>query len=112
MTAFEILLNKYYETIEQNEPKSRQVVANSNSTELFSLIKKFIDTSFFHGNNLTYRDIIVEIIEKSAFILQQANHEEWLRVKYIFEQNELHFIRRDRGKTELANLKMRLDYAF
>lgn len=112
MTAFEILLNKFYETIEQNEPKSKEKSGQSNSLELFSLIKKYIDTSFFYGHNLRYRDRLIEITEKSALILQKTNHQDWLTLKYAFEDNDLHFIRRDRGKEELAKLKMKLDSAF
>ena len=112
MTAFEILLNSFYDTIEQNEPSSSKESKPSSSMELISLIRKYIDTSFFHGHNLRYRDKLVEIIEKSALILQQSNHEDWLKLKYAFEQNDLHFIRRDRGKAELAMLKMKLDRTF
>jgi len=113
MTAFEILLNKFYETIEQNEPNKYHDHANNrNSSELYKLIRKFIDTSFFHGNNLSYKNALSEILETSANVLQKTNHEDWSKIKYAFVQNDLHIIRRDRRKVDIANLKMKLDNVF
>ena len=47
MTAFEILLNKFYDIIEKNEPSSDIQETNQNHSELNTVIKKFIDASFF-----------------------------------------------------------------
>lgn len=112
MTAFEILLNKFYETIEENEPKNGHPGEQHSSADLFTLIHKFIDTSFIYGHNLKYKSIISDLLEKAANILQNTNHEDWVMVKYKFVENDLHIIRRDRGKAEIATLKMKLDQAF
>ena len=59
-----------------------------------------------------YKNIISDLLEKAANILQNTNHEDWVMVKYKFVENDLHIIRRDRGKAEIATLKMKLDQAF
>lgn len=112
MTAFEILLNKFYETIEQNEPQKTNPRRKFKKDELNQLIRKFIDTSFFHGHNLNYKKILSELLDQSAGILQKTDYEDWQKVKVAFIENDLHIIRRDREKTEVANLKMRLDRTF
>lgn len=109
MTAFEILLNRFYDSIENNEPANVKHKDNQSSTELFSTIKQFIDTSFFHGHNLSYRNMISECLKKSEILLKQSNHEQWAYVQYIFVQNELNTIRRDRAGQDVQNLKMSLD---
>lgn len=106
MTAFEILLNRFYDSIVKNEPASKD---NQSSSELFSTIKKFIDISFFHGSNLSYQDVISEYLEKSEILLQESSHEDWAYVKYIFVQNELNTLRGDRVHQDVQNLKMSLD---
>ena len=112
MTAFEILLNKFYETIEHNEPTDSMPSKNIKTKELNKLIKKFIDTSFFHGHNLKYKSVLSDLLNQSAGILQNTNHEDWSRLKFTFIENDLHIIRHDREKTDIANLKMKLDRAF
>ena len=77
MTAFEILLNKFYDTIEQNEPDKSGSARENKSNELYNLIKKFIDISFFHGHNLKYKNILTDMLQQSACILQKTNHEEF-----------------------------------
>lgn len=114
MTAFEILLNTFYDTIEQNEPEEDY---NSNDgqekkNELFSLIRKYIDTSFFHGENLRYKNLLSDIKRQTAAMLQGSSHEDWARVKFAFMENELHIIKQGRGKSEVADLKMKLDCIF
>lgn len=106
MTAFEILLNKFYDSIESNEPTNQD---NQSSSELFPTIKQFIDTSFYYGHNLSYSDLISECLEKSENLLKQGSHEQWAYVKYIFVQNELNIIRKDRLHEDVQNLKMNLD---
>ena len=112
MTAFEILLNKFFETIERNEPNNHTLNHHNKTKELFQLIRHFIDTSFLHGDNLSYNNTISELMNKSADLLQKLPHEEWAKVKYVFMENDLHIIRRDRGKADVENLKMRLDQIF
>ena len=112
MTAFEILLNKFYDTIEENEPEKSQKSVGHKSNELSGIIKKFIDTSFFHGHNLQYQNVLTEMLQQSATILQQTNHEDWSKVRYAFMENDLHIIKRDRERADIANLKMKLDRLF
>lgn len=106
MTAFEILLNRFYDSIENNEPTNKD---NQNSSELYSTIRQFIDTSFFHGHNLSYQDMISAYLKKSEILLKQSSHEQWAYVKYIFVQNELNIIKRDRVHQDVQSLKMSLD---
>ncbi len=106
MTAFEILLNRFYDSIENNEPINKD---NQNSSELYPTIKQFIETSFYHGHNLSYSNLISDCLEKSEILLKQASHEQWAYVKYIFVQNELNIIRNDRVHEDVQNLKMSLD---
>lgn len=112
MTAFEILLNKFYETIERNEPTVSKSSKKIKTNELNKLIRKFVDTSFFHGHNLKYKNVLSELLNQSAGILQNTNHEDWSKLKFTFIENDLHIIRRDREKTDIANLKMKLDRTF
>ena len=112
MTAFEILLNKFYETIEQNEPNPNQTTNTYQSIELFSLIRKYVETSFFYGNNLRYRDLLMDITERSAKVFKKSKYDDWLRIKYAFIDNDLHTIKRARCKGELILLKKNLDQIF
>lgn len=112
MTAFEILLNKFYDTIEQNEPEKSHTSAGYKLNELSGLIKKFIDTSFFHGHNLQYKNLLTDLLQQSAGILQKTNHEDWTRIRFAFMENDLHFIKRNRERADVANLKMKLDRLF
>ena len=109
MTAFEILLNKLYDSIENNEPPKIKHNDNQNSSELFSCIKQFIDTAFFHGHNLSYQHMILSCLHESEILLQNANHEHWSYVKYIFIENELNTIKKGRVHQDIQNLKMSLD---
>ena len=112
MTAFEILLNKFYDTIEKNEPDTIPSKVQNKANELSQLIRKFIDTSFSHGEYLAYNNKLTELIENAGGLLQNTTHEEWSNVKYVFMENDLHIIRRDRDKVDVQNLKMRLDRIF
>jgi len=112
MTAFEILLNKLYDTIEENEPKSTPEVTQFNSKDLFPTIRSFVDISFSHGHKLSYRNILSELIENAANSLQNTTHEEWTKVKFTFIENDLHTIRRDRNQHDVHNLKSILDRTF
>lgn len=112
MTAFEIFLNKFYDTIEKNEPKTNSWLIHNKSSELTQLIRKFIDTSFSHGQYLSYNYKLSRLIENAGDLLQNTTHEEWLNVKYVFIENDLHIIRRDRNKVDVLNLKMKLDKIF
>ena len=109
MTAFEILLNRFYDSIENNEPLTIKHKDSQDSSELFSAIKQFIDTSFFHGHNLSYQDMISEYLKESEILLKQSSHEQWAYVKYIFVQNELNTIKRDRALQDVRKLKLSLD---
>jgi hypothetical protein len=110
MTAFEILLNKFYDNIENSEPESDTV--SKNSPELFEAVKQFIETSFYHGQNLAYAKKLSELTEKISNLFQNSDHEAWSRVKYTFVENDLHIIRRDRRKSDLEDLKSRLIHSF
>ena len=106
MTAFEILLNKFYDIIEKNEPSSVTQETNQNHSELNTVIKKFIDTSFFHGGNLSYKNAISDLLSTAESSLKKVSHEEWARIKFFFRENDLHIIRRDRAKHEVKNLRL------
>jgi hypothetical protein len=112
MTAFEILLNTFYDTIEKNEPADSNFKTNNSSGELNEVIRKFINTSFFNGSNLSYKGMLDELILKGAGLLRNADHEEWARVKFVFLQNDLHTIRKDRNSEDVKQLKMRLEQMF
>jgi hypothetical protein len=112
MTAFEILLNTFYDTIEKNEPPVCEVKSQRSGSELNEVIRNFINTSFFNGHNLSYKFMITELINKGANLLKNSDHEDWARVKYVFQQNDLHIIRKDRNMTDVKQLKMRLEQMF
>ncbi len=108
MTAFEILLHKFYETIESIEPKG-MIKYNSGTTELNRVLKDLVNTTFRNGHDLSYKKSISELMEKGASLLQSANYEDWARVKTVFQQNDLHYIRKDRDIHDVQNLKVRLE---
>jgi hypothetical protein len=112
MTAFEVLLNTFFETIEKNEPHTQGKSNQSLTHELNRVMKDFVHTSFTFGHNLSYKSIISELIETGAKLLKNSNHEEWERVRYIFIENDLHILRRDRNSHDVQNLKMRLEQNF
>lgn len=109
MTAFEILLNKLYDSIENNEPSSIKQIQKKNSTELFSAVKEFVNLSFFHGRNLSDINMIIDSLNKVEFLLKRANHEQWEHIKFIFIENDLNSIRRDRKQKDVQFLKLTLD---
>jgi hypothetical protein len=112
MTAFEILLNAFYDTIEKNEPSSTNSHRRNSAGELNEVIRNFINTSFFNGHNLSYKSMLDQMIARCAGLLKSTDHEEWARVKYVFLQNDLHTIRKDRSADDVKKLKMRLDELF
>ena len=112
MTAFEVLLNNFYESIEKSEPSPNRQPSNQNNSELFTIIRQFINISFFHGNNLSYNTVISELIKSAETSLRNSSHEEWSQVKFFFMENDLHIIKRDRAYLEVQNLKMKLDSTF
>ena len=109
MTAFEIHLNNFYDTLAKNEPKKVINQVEERTSSLSHLMRKYIDTSFAHGGNLNYKNELSELLAKSAIELQNSTPQEWNRLMYLFVKNDLHIIRRDRKKQEVANLKMVLD---
>ncbi len=112
MTAFEILLNSFYDTIEKSEPCMNKRQSVTQSGELNWAIRNYINTSFFNGSNLSYRGMLNKLIEEISILLKNGNHEEWARVKYVFLQNELNILRHDRNKSEVVQLKRHLDALF
>lgn len=112
MTAFEILLNTFYDTIEESEPCTSNRKPATSTLQLNAAIRKFINAAFFNGSNLSYKGMLNKLIEETAMLLKNSDHEEWARVKYVFLQNELHIIRRDRNQNEVLNLKRQLDALF
>jgi hypothetical protein len=112
MTAFEILLNAFYDTIEKNEPIDSNLKTKNSSAELNQVIRNFINTSFFNGSNLSYKGMLDELIVKGAGLLRNSDHEEWARVKFVFLQNDLHTIRKDRNADDVKQLKLRLEQMF
>jgi len=109
MTAFEILLNEFYNTILKNEPQQKNDSSPKYSIELKKVIRDYVNISFKNGHNLSYKNNIKELLNKGADLLKSANYEDWMKVKYVFQQNELHFIKRDRKLSEVERLKARLD---
>ena len=112
MTAIEILLNRLYDTIETNEPAIKEKNIKQNSSELCNAIKEFIDMSFSYGHNLSYKNKISALLNTAELSIKKAGHEEWSQIKFAFMENDLHFIRKDRGKTQVQSLKLRLDQIF
>ena len=112
MTAFEILLNNFYDSIEKNEPTNNKLTTDQNPSELFDAVRQFIETSFLYGQNLSYTKLLSELIENTSHLFQASSHESWAKVKYVFIENDLHIIRRDRDKSEIENLKARLVQSF
>jgi hypothetical protein len=49
--------------------------------------------SFINGHNLSYKQMISELMERGADLLKNSNYEDWAEVKYVFQQNELHYIK-------------------
>ena len=111
MTAFEILLNRLYDTIESSKPSEGSPNCRP-SSKLSQLIREYIDTSFNHGCYLSYQPTLTSIVEESAMFLKQLTFEEWEKIRSTFTENDLHIIRRDRGKQEVIELKNRLDQVF
>lgn len=109
MTAFEILLNKLYDSIENNEPVEGDKKVKQNPSNLFSTIREFIDASFFHGNNLSYKNKISDLLLAAEKSIKNSGHEEWTHLKFIFLENELHIIKRDRAYSDVEILKSKLD---
>ncbi len=112
MTAFEILLNNFYDSIEKNEPTNNKLATPKNPNELYDAVRQFIEASFLHGQNLSYTQLFSELIDKTSGLFQSSSHESWEKVKYAFIENDLHIIRRDRNKTEIEELKTRLVHSF
>jgi len=110
MTAFEILLNKLYDSIENNEPVDDVKNVEHNPSKLFNAIREFIDASFFYGNNLSYRSKISDLLLAAEKSIRNSGHADWAHLKFIFLENELHIIKRDRAYSEVENLKARLDH--
>ena len=84
MTAFEILLNKLYDSIENNEPVEDERNVEHSPSKLFSAIREFIDVSFFYGNNLSYRNKISDLLVAAENSIRNSGHEEWAHLKFIF----------------------------
>ena len=70
MTAFEILLNAFYDTIEKNEPSSTNSHRRNSAGELNEVIRNFINTSFFNGHNLSYKSMLDQMIARCAGLLK------------------------------------------
>ena len=109
MTAFEILLHKFYVTIENNEPKVKIIKNSRAAGELKSVLRDLVNITFKNGHNLSYKKTINELMDKGALLLQSASHEDWARVRTVFQQNDLHYIRKDRNMNDVQNLKLRLE---
>lgn len=112
MTAFEILLNRFYEIIEENEPDPNQKSRQKSSCELNILIREFVRTSYQNGQNLSYTNHLSMLIKQAGHMLKNSNYDEWLQVKYIFQQNDLHILKRDRNKEGVLLLKSTLERIF
>ena len=95
MTAFEILLNTFYDTIEENEPLTDNRKEPETSRDLFDVIRSFVNVSFDNGHNLSYKRLIDELTLKGANLMRSSTHEDWSRVKMVFLQNDLHILKRD-----------------
>jgi len=109
MTAFELLLNRYYEIIEENEPTKRDESHPGLTFELNKMVRDFVKISFNSGHDLSQKSLIDRLFEESAILFQNANYDEWARVKTVFQQNGLHLIRRDRKMKDMEKLKVRLE---
>jgi hypothetical protein len=112
MTAFEILLNRFYDTIETSKPMASSSNYQVSSSNLSMLIRNYINTSFSYGSHLSYQPTLTSIANKAAIMLKDASVEEWERIHHAFTENDLHTIRRDRGKEDVIELKNRLEQTF
>jgi hypothetical protein len=112
MTAFEILLNRFYEIIEENEPKANHNSRQKSSSELNMLIREFVNTSYKNGQNLSYKNQLSRLISQAGYLLKNSSYDEWLQIKYIFQQNDLHILKRGRNKEAILHLKSNLEKIF
>lgn len=108
MTAFEIVMNCFYDSIETNEPKESDTTNGQNENELFDVVRQLIETAFAHGNNISYTTSIKKLIDKAALMFHNSGHEAWEKVRSAFIENDLNTIKRDRNRDDIENLKTRL----
>ena len=112
MTAFEVHLNNIYEIIENNEPTHSSETSRQLLTELIENIKRCIDSSYHHGDDLTYKNFFKALLKTAELSLQNASHEDWAMVKYKFLDNDLNLLRKKRNSEEIQRLKKILDKDF
>ncbi len=107
MTAFEIRMAHFYDIIEKSEPKNDQHDRHS-SSELSILVRHYVNTSYSHGHQLSYRSILSELIQKISNLLTGSSYSDWQKLKLTLVQHDLHVVRRDRSKEDVLQLKTRL----
>lgn len=112
MTAFEIVMNYFFDSIERNEPKEGDTVSGQNANELFEVVRQIIETSFAHGHKISYTTSIKRLIDQAGLLFHHSGHEAWEKVRYAFIENDLNTIKRDRNRNEMENLKTRLIHSF
>ena len=112
MTAFEVHLNRIYEIIEENEPTHTKETSRQLLTELIENIKRCIDSSYYHGDDLSYRNFLTALLKTAELSLQNASHEDWAMIKYKFLDNDLNLLKKGRKVDELQKLKHSLDKDF
>jgi len=107
MTAFEIRMAHFYDIIMESEPKNEQNDW-STSSELSLLVRHYINTSYSHGHQLSYRSFFSDLTQKISHMLTGSSYSDWEKLKLTLIQNDLHVVKRDRSKEEVMQLKARL----
>ncbi len=108
MTAFEIIMTHFYDVIEKSAPQKNQNPSNENSTELTRLVRQYIKTSYEHGHQLAYRNMLADLNNRISDLLTGSSYTEWERLRLALIGNDLHVIRRDRSREAVAQMKTRL----
>lgn len=108
MTAFEIIMNHFFDVIEKSAPQKNQNNRTESASELTRLVRQYIKTSYEHGHQLAYRNMLIDLNNRISDLLTGSTYTEWERLRLALIGNDLHVIRRDRGKEDVAQLKSRL----
>jgi hypothetical protein len=108
MTAFEIIMTNFFDVIEKNAPQKNQDHSTEGSHELTRLVRQYIKTSYDHGHQLAYRNMLADLSNRISDLLTGASYSEWERLRLALIGNDLHVIRRDRPREAVAQLKTRL----
>jgi len=108
MTAFEIIMTHFYDVIEKSAPPKNQEHSREGSPELTRLVRQYIKTSYDHGHQLAYRNMLTDLNNRISDLLTGSSYTEWERLRLALIGNDLHMLRKDRPREAVAQLKTRL----